>query len=164
MSARTSATSSSPATPTTPSTRACLAPVRTAPGSARPPRSSPRAVTTMVLPAPVSPVIAVKPGPSSSTDSSITPRAVIRISSSIVDGPPATVSGGAAPPCDRQLELRDEPVGERRLVQPREEHRRVAPAYLDPGTRRQLDRPAPVAPQDTSTVGDDLDGQHRGRC
>ena len=37
-------------------------PVRTAPASARPPSSSPSAVTTMVLPAPVSPVIAVKPG------------------------------------------------------------------------------------------------------
>ena len=60
-------------TRTSPSTRAALAPVRTAPVSARPPSSRPSAVTTIVLPAPVSPVIAVNPGPSSSTDSSITP-------------------------------------------------------------------------------------------
>ena len=42
------------------------APVRTMPLSARPPSSSPSAVTTIVLPAPVSPVITVSPGPSSS--------------------------------------------------------------------------------------------------
>ena len=41
-------------------------PERTAPLSARPPSSRPRAVTTIVLPAPVSPVITVSPGPSSS--------------------------------------------------------------------------------------------------
>jgi hypothetical protein len=39
-----------------------LAPVRTAPVSARPPSSSPSAVTTIVLPAPVSPVMTVRPG------------------------------------------------------------------------------------------------------
>ena len=47
----------------TPSTAACAAPARTAPESARCPSRSPRPVTTMVLPAPVSPVIAVKPRP-----------------------------------------------------------------------------------------------------
>ncbi len=45
-----------------PSTEARWAPGRTRAGSARPPSSSPRLVTTMVLPAPVSPVTAVKPG------------------------------------------------------------------------------------------------------
>ena len=59
---------------TTPSTRAAFAPVRTAPLSARPPSSRPSAVTTMVLPAPVSPVITVSPGPSSSVDDSMTPE------------------------------------------------------------------------------------------
>lgn len=64
-----------------PSTTACLAPIRTSAGSARPPSSSPRLVTTMVLPAPVSPVTAVKPGDSSTTASSMTPSDRIRISS-----------------------------------------------------------------------------------
>ena len=42
------------------------------------PSSSPSAVTTIVLPAPVSPVIAVKPGPSGSVASAITPRSRMR--------------------------------------------------------------------------------------
>ena len=51
------------------------------PESARWPSSSPRPVTTMVLPAPVSPVIAVKPGPIGSVASAMTPRSRRRISS-----------------------------------------------------------------------------------
>ena len=46
-----------------PSTHACFAPARTAPASARAPSSSPSAVTTIVLPAPVSPVTARESGP-----------------------------------------------------------------------------------------------------
>ena len=38
---------------------------------------------SMVFPAPVSPVMTVRPGASGSTDSSITPRPVMRSSSSI---------------------------------------------------------------------------------
>ncbi len=57
------------------------APTRTAPLSLRPPSSRPRAVTIMVLPAPVSPVITVRPGPSSSVEASMTPSELIRISS-----------------------------------------------------------------------------------
>ena len=56
-----------------PSTAARAAPGRTRAGSALPPNSSPSAVTTMVFPAPVSPVSAVNPAESSSTASSITP-------------------------------------------------------------------------------------------
>jgi hypothetical protein len=41
-------------------------------------------VTTIVLPAPVSPVTAVKPGSSSSVASSITPKPVMRISESML--------------------------------------------------------------------------------
>ena len=40
-------------------------------------------MTSIVLPAPVSPVMTVRPGPSSSVEDSITPSEVIRISSSI---------------------------------------------------------------------------------
>ena len=77
-----------------PSTTAVLAPIRTRAGSARPPSSSPRLVTTMVLPAPVSPVTAVKPGDSSTTASSMTPSDRIRISSNTdttLRGPGPTV-------------------------------------------------------------------------
>ena len=47
---------------TTPSTTACRRRGRTRPESARPPRSRPRPETTIVLPAPVSPVMTVSPG------------------------------------------------------------------------------------------------------
>src|SRR6185436_7931401 len=136
----------------TPSTEACAAPDRTVPESARCPRSRPRAVTTIVFPAPVSPVIAVKPGPSSRTDSSITPSELIRSSSSTVAASAvglvaAAPLGGAPPAGHRQVELGDQPVGERRLVQPCEAHRVGAPADLDPRAGRQLDGASPVAPE-----------------
>ena len=54
------------------------APVRTRAASARPPNSSSSPVTTIVLPAPVSPVTTVSPGPSGSTASSITPSPRMR--------------------------------------------------------------------------------------
>ncbi len=60
-----------------------LAPGRTRTGSARPPTSSSRASTSSVLPAPVSPVRAVMPGPSSSVTASMTPRSRTRSSTSI---------------------------------------------------------------------------------
>ena len=47
---------------------------RTRPASARPPNSSPSPVTTIVLPAPVSPVITLRPGPSRSSALSIRSR------------------------------------------------------------------------------------------
>ena len=50
-------------------------------GVARIPRSSPRPETTMVLPAPVSPVTTLRPGLSSRTASSMTPTPWIRTSS-----------------------------------------------------------------------------------
>ena len=62
----------------------------------RPPSSSPSAVTTIVLPAPVSPVMTVSPGPSSSREDSMTPSWPIRISSSISPGLPRR-DGGARP-------------------------------------------------------------------
>lgn len=83
-----------------PSTTAALAPTRTRAGSARPPSSSPRLVTTMVLPAPVSPVTAVKPGDSSTTASSMTPSDRIRISSNTdmtLRGPGAGVRRAPVP-------------------------------------------------------------------
>ncbi len=57
-----------------PSTRASSAPDRTRAGSPRPPSSRLRAPTRRVLPAPVSPVRAVMPGPRPTVTSSITPR------------------------------------------------------------------------------------------
>ena len=57
-----------------PSTRARWAPVRTMVLSARCPSRSPREVSTMVLPAPVSPVKAVRPGLRGSSARSMTPR------------------------------------------------------------------------------------------
>ena len=81
-------------------------------------------MTSIVLPAPVSPVITVSPGPSSSVDDSITPREPIRISSSIRVPAVTLRRGRPRQPCDREAELGDQPVGERRLVQPHEPDRR----------------------------------------
>ncbi len=56
-------------------------------------------MTTMVLPAPVSPVMTVRPGPNSRVDASITPKPEMLISSSIVrNSDPTSSLGGAAPP------------------------------------------------------------------
>ena len=60
-------------------------PPRTRLASPRPPNSNCRPVTTMVLPAPVSPVTTVSPGPSGSTASSMTPRPRMRSSSSTIE-------------------------------------------------------------------------------
>jgi len=77
------ATGPSAGTLSLPSTLARSAAGLTRDGSARPPNSRPSPETTMVLPAPVSPVTTLKPLDSSSTASSITPSPVIRTSSSI---------------------------------------------------------------------------------
>ena len=69
-----------------PSTSASVAPGRTRLGSARPPTSSSSASTSSVLPAPVSPVSAVIPGPRSRVTDSMTPRSRTRSSTSIGDG------------------------------------------------------------------------------
>ena len=80
-------------------------------------------------------------------------------------GHPAPALGRAAPALDRQPELGHQPVGERRLVQPDQPHRRRAAAHLDPGAGRQVERASPVGPQHAGAVGagQHLDGQHRGR-
>ena len=70
------------------STTARRAPWRTVPASARRPSSRPSAVTTMVLPAPVSPVTTVKPGSSSTSAAEMTPRSAMR-RYSITGVPPA---------------------------------------------------------------------------
>ena len=62
---------------------ASVGPGRTRTGSARPPSSSSMASTTSVLPAPVSPVRAVMPGPRTRVRSAITPRSRTRSSASI---------------------------------------------------------------------------------
>ena len=65
----------------TASARALLAPLRTLDASDRAPRSMPRAVTTIVLPAPVSPVSTENPGSRGSLASVMMPRSRIWISS-----------------------------------------------------------------------------------
>src|SRR5215470_14426752 len=155
-----------------PTTAARCAPGRTRAGSARPPNSRPSPVTTIVLPAPVSPVSTVKPGESSSSASSMTPSPLMRTSSSMTaSSPPSAIAGGfggivppgsncPAPPArDRQPELGHQPVGERpadsnrpavrprpRTVHPRQQHRQRAPAHLDPRARRQVKPTPPIAP------------------
>ena len=70
-----------------PSTAAWDSPTRTSPASARPPASRPSPLTTMVLPAPVSPVTAVNPGANRHVASAMTPSPVIR--SSWITGAPS---------------------------------------------------------------------------
>ncbi len=60
-----------------PSTRDCWVPVRTVDESALFPSSRPSAVRTIVFPAPVSPVRAVKPGPNSRFAELMTPMFLI---------------------------------------------------------------------------------------
>ena len=96
--ARARMTSRSPApSPTTKraSTRASAAPARTMPTLARPPSTSWSASTTSVLPAPVSPVSAVMPGPKVSVRSSMTPRSRTRRSVSTTSGPGRPGAGSA---------------------------------------------------------------------
>src|SRR5690606_31379987 len=62
----------------TPSTTASCAPARTTSGSARPPNRSPKATTRIDLPAPVSPVSTVSPGPKPTSTCSATARLFIR--------------------------------------------------------------------------------------
>ena len=149
--ASTARAATAPADGTTkrPSTRADAAPERTAPVSARPPRSSPSPVTTIVLPAPVSPVSTLRPGPSSTTAWLITPRSVILISSSTASSRELSRVDGAAPPGDGQLELGDEAVGERAGVEPGEPERLAPAADLDPRTGWQLEGAPAVAPEHT---------------
>jgi NAD+ kinase len=66
------------------SAHALFAPFRTAPASDRAPKRRPTAVTTIVLPAPVSPVTTLSPGPSGRVASAMTPRSRILSSSSMV--------------------------------------------------------------------------------
>ena len=83
-----------------PSTRASSAPSRTSDGVGAAADSSSSASTISVLPAPVSPVIAVMPGPSSRQRSAMMPRFSTRSSTSIaLTGPPGRTwpsgSGGS---------------------------------------------------------------------
>src|SRR5579875_4126656 len=138
-----------------PSTYALSAPPRTSAASLRPPSNSPRPCTTIVLPAPVSPVTTLRPGDSSSSASSMTPKPWIRSSLSTCGslaspqrlGPVSFGATGAAPSGDGQVELRNEPVGERSIGEPREPHRLVAPPHFDASALWDVERPPPVAPE-----------------
>src|SRR4051794_19842938 len=89
---RASTRSSSP-TSKTPSTYASLAPGRTIPDFARPPRSRSSACARTVLPAPVSPVRTLRPGARRSSARSIRRGFSTRSSESTVPGLPAPGDG-----------------------------------------------------------------------
>src|SRR5262249_16725104 len=142
-----------------PSTVARSAPGRTRAGSARPPNIRPRPGPTMVLPAPGSPVPTVNPDENSRTASSITPRLVIRTSSSIGGGLPFPFSSCTpvlppAPAGHREAELDHQPVGERErggmavhsAAQPRQQHRFDSAAHLHPRPGPEVDAPPPLPP------------------
>src|SRR5207237_99907 len=99
-----------------------------------------------------SPVTTLSPGPNSSVASSITPSDEIRSSSSIVawtfaaPAPPSVL--GAAPAADREAELRDQTVGERRRPKRGQPDRPVAPGRLHARPRGQVEGTTAVAPQD----------------
>ena len=158
-----------PSTCTTPSTRACRAPVRTAPASARPPSSSPSAVTTMVLPAPVSPVITVRPGPSSSADASITPSDADPDLLEHVAAP-LVVAGGGARPAPRQPSTGRSNLATSRSVNgascSRASRTGRAPRRTSiraPGGRSTVRRPSHHSTPAPSVLGEHLDREHASR-
>src|SRR4051812_45896001 len=167
----TSAPASRARSATSPSTSTCSRasitarglPLRTTPPSPRAPVSRFRLCTTIVLPAPVSPVTTVKPGDSSSTASSITPSALMRTSSIICSniGPSAVRTRPPTPSFDREFEFGDESVRERLGVHPREAHRVGPAADLHPMPGRHLDRPSAVAGQHALLLAEDLERDHR---
>ena len=115
-----------PAAPAAPRPRRAAAPGRTRPASARPPNSRLSPCTTIVLPAPVSPVTTVSPGASSSTASSMTPRPRMRISSSTsATVRPTSDSPGLAPEPVERLSGCGAPP---RRASPRRAARTCAPA------------------------------------
>ena len=128
-----------------------VVPVRTSSGVGARPEQQPEAVTTIVLPAPVSPVTTVSPGPSSSTASSMTPSPLIRISS-ITRRVPAASPGAPRHPSTGSSNLRDQPVGERRLCSRARRSGLGAAAHLDAGAGGQLERASTVAPHDAVGV------------
>src|SRR5207248_3473116 len=147
---------------------------RTLDTSARPPESRCSPVTTMVLPAPVSPVTTVKPACSSSRASSMTPRPWMRISASTphtvaaptdetrarphptrryvritrrLDRSVGVTRMALAPALHRERELLHQAVGERAVPQPDQPHRRATAGDAHARARRQVDVPGPVAGQ-----------------
>ena len=155
---------------TTPSTRAVCAPVRTAPVSARPPSSSPSAVTTMVLPAPVSPVITVRPGPSSRVEDVDHARASGSGSpqASVVDPRGQAVAGGRSAP--RQPSTGRPNFATSRSVNgascSRTSRTGAAPRRTSiraPGGRSTVRRPSHHSTPAPSVLREHLDGEHRGR-
>src|SRR5690606_37222795 len=121
-----------------PSTTARLAPTRTRVGSARTLESRCRLVTTIVLPAPVSPVSTVSPPWKRAYASEITPRLSIRISASISELP-------SPPALHRKFELAHHPIREGCRIQPHPADRIASSHHLEPGTGRDVDDAAPVA-------------------
>src|SRR5262249_51805342 len=160
-----SATSDVDGTRTRPSTLAESAPERTCAESARPPKSSNSPVTTMVLPAPVSPVTTVSPAPSGNVASRMTPRPGMCSLSST--GWRLVVAAGVCPvsateTASRQLELGDEPLAEAPVVDAGDSHRLRAASHPYPATRRDVDGAAPVTGEHAGmVVAEQLDVYHR---
>ena len=128
----------------------------------------------MVLPAPVSPVITVRPGPSSSVEESMTPSELIRISSSI------EALGGSRR--RRSLEPRQPSTGSPNFATSRSVNgascsrtsrigaRRGGPRCARPGGRSTARRPshhstpAPSVRASTSTASTDVGATTIGRA
>ena len=137
---------------------AATTPRARAPRRPEPPDSRPSPVTTIVLPAPVSPVTAVNPGANAQVASAMTPRPRMR-SSWITHGLPRCASRSTG-----RRELGHQPVGERRVAQPREPDRLGVAAHLDPRVVRQGEGPPPVGPEHALLLGRDaVERDHAGR-
>src|SRR4029079_16904756 len=120
---------------------------------ARPPRSSPSASTRMLLPAPVSPVIAVRPGPKEISASSIS--ATPEIFSSVNTVIPSSARARRLLPltlpfAPRQLLSQDPEEAARRSINA-QRLRRAAP--LDRRPARQRVAPLPVDGERHRPVG-----------
>src|SRR5262245_58063191 len=137
-----------------PSIEHSSAPCRTMPLSARPPTSSSIASTRSVLPAPVSPVSAVIPGPRTSTSSSITPR--LRTASSVSTG--QTAASAVV-----QAELRLEDAVEVALAERDEARTPIGGRALDDVTLVELADAGAVDRQRRRTMADHFEAQRLAR-
>src|SRR5580693_8345178 len=144
------------------STKASVAPARTMPGLALPPSTSCSASTTSVLPAPVSPVSTVMPGPKTSVRSSITPRS--RTCRSVSTGQPLVGRSlvGRSPVGRSLVSFGQEPEAqnapERLGLVAHDAHRALGHGARDGGARLQPPDLLPVNDENAGPVGHDLDG------
>ena len=142
-----------------------------APGSARPPSSRPRPVTTIVLPAPVSPVTTVRPG--AELEHGVVDHAEAPDPHLLEHGgdPTRTVGrnrsrrAGPRQPCTGRSNFATSRSVNGAACSRASRTGALAAADLDPGARRQLDSAPAVAPQHARRRArvEHLDGEHRVR-